>query len=378
MIAAMTKTLKDSSNSHGQELSTISSHLIESKIDVTRQILPGESRIYSSSRIISGVKSKQSSFKCESSRCSSPFTDAFFKSKDSPEIQHLIPSIKNEVSLMLWTRNRLKSLEDDVKTISALHKGKEFHELKITKDMLSRCQLIGQVDMKYILVDMDGIICAIDQHAADERIGLERLERLLNSIIDESEGRGSDSIKLSKMNKSIHYENLLKTIQLKEAHRLSLSPNQLSVVLDCKQVLCKWRFDFDVDLLNRSLTLKAVPGLCDKTATPKDFNQFIQALESRVSDAIYCKPAFVNRILASYACRYAIMFGDELDNDRCSEIVQELSECDLSFICAHGRPSAVPIVDLNMLQKEESSVQNLDQSLPLRFRISRINAYEEV
>merc|ERR1711981_233375 len=48
----------------------------------------------------------------------------------------------------------------------------------------------------------------------------------------------------------------------------------------------------------------------------------------------------------SRACRSAIMFNDSLSKRECEELVGKLAECRLPFMCAHGRPSMVPLIEL--------------------------------
>jgi DNA mismatch repair protein MLH3 len=43
------------------------------------------------------------------------------------------------------------------------------------------------------------------------------------------------------------------------------------------------------------------------------------------------------------------MFNDELSHDECRSLVNKLAGCVFPFMCAHGRPSMVPIVDLEMV-----------------------------
>jgi DNA mismatch repair protein MLH3 len=40
----------------------------------------------------------------------------------------------------------------------------------------------------------------------------------------------------------------------------------------------------------------------------------------------------------------AIMFEDRLDKDQCARLVDRLSHTTFPFMCAHGRPSMVPLV----------------------------------
>jgi DNA mismatch repair protein MLH3 len=51
----------------------------------------------------------------------------------------------------------------------------------------------------------------------------------------------------------------------------------------------------------------------------------------------------------SRACRSAIMFNDELRLDECQKLVQRLAGCVFPFVCAHGRPSLVPLADVESL-----------------------------
>lgn len=42
----------------------------------------------------------------------------------------------------------------------------------------------------------------------------------------------------------------------------------------------------------------------------------------------------------------AIMFGDRLTLDQCSRLIAQLGHTRYPFICAHGRPTAVPLLVL--------------------------------
>jgi len=45
------------------------------------------------------------------------------------------------------------------------------------------------------------------------------------------------------------------------------------------------------------------------------------------------------------------MFNDELSVDDCKALVRNLACCVFPFMCAHGRPSMVPLVDLGGLDE---------------------------
>ena len=52
-------------------------------------------------------------------------------------------------------------------------------------------------------------------------------------------------------------------------------------------------------------------------------------------------PPALHRLLASKACRGAIMFGDSLDHDECVALLGSLTRTELPLHCAHGRPTSV-------------------------------------
>ena len=53
---------------------------------------------------------------------------------------------------------------------------------------------------------------------------------------------------------------------------------------------------------------------------------------------------FLNAILRSKACRFAIKFNSPLESEEVKLLVQEtFTKCKRSFICAHGRPTIYPL-----------------------------------
>ena len=151
---------------------------------------------------------------------------------------------------------------------------------------------------------------------------------------------------------------LLRSVRLLPAQAISLSPSQLAVVQQNTDLLEQWRFSVELPShsnpshSNEPLLLKGVPGNGDKVAKKEDFLQYLQALEIRSSDAVLVAPAFIKRTIASNACRYSIMFGDKLSSEHMENLLSSLSECNLPFICAHGRPSVIPLLSLEGLDDE--------------------------
>lgn len=277
-----------------------------------------------------------------------------------------------------WTRTRIKSIESQIRSLASTSQHITEVGLNITKSMLSNAKFIAQIDQKFIIVRMDGIICAIDQHAADERIGLERLEKaLMKTITTKNNGKCNkmEVLHLSKK-RDISSDELIRYVPLQRPKFIELSNSHFQIASQHMNIIRNWYFNFTLGEKNK-IIINGVPGICDKIASPNDFLVLINDIETRSSDASLVKPAFVKRCLASYACRFAVMFGDTLSKDRCIEIISDLSKCDMSFICAHGRPSVVPLIDLAQIEMNNSQAtrnpkrpkdEQGTKALPLRFQ----------
>ncbi|GAA6022703.1 hypothetical protein JCM11491_003737 [Sporobolomyces phaffii] len=57
-------------------------------------------------------------------------------------------------------------------------------------------------------------------------------------------------------------------------------------------------------------------------------------------------PTGLVELITSKACRGAVMFNDRLREDQARELVRAVAETTFPFVCAHGRPSIVPLVHL--------------------------------
>ena len=109
-------------------------------------------------------------------------------------------------------------------------------------------------------------------------------------------------------------------------------------------LLQKWKFTFEESDDEKTILITGLPSVCDRLASVNDFLDFVKELGHFTGGEI--KPAFVKNVLASNACRYAVMFGDSLEHEQCLELIASLAQCTNCFICAHGRPSIIPLMDM--------------------------------
>ncbi|XP_019423949.1 PREDICTED: DNA mismatch repair protein MLH3 isoform X1 [Lupinus angustifolius] len=211
----------------------------------------------------------------------------------------------------------------------------------ISKKCLDDAKVLYQVDKKFIPVVAGSTLAIIDQHAADERIRLEELRQKV----------------LSGEAKAITYLDAEQELVLPEIGYQMLHSY-------CEQIkdwgwICNIHtqnsesFKRNLDILHRLpmvVTLVAVPCILGVNLNDIDLLEFLQQLAE--TEGSSTMPPSVIRVLNSKACRGAIMFGDSLLPSECSLIVEELKNTSLCFQCAHGRPTTVPIVNLEALHNQ--------------------------
>ncbi|TMW66235.1 hypothetical protein Poli38472_004000 [Pythium oligandrum] len=210
--------------------------------------------------------------------------------------------------------------------------------IKLDKSILSRLEVIKQVDRKFILAkvfnsdghddqsDEKGLILCIDQHAADERIRLEALEAsVFGSLGDE---RNVDVME--------HPEPLC----------LNVNAQEHDTLVQYEEEIRSWGFEFDING-HEQIWLSHTPKIDSRIAQPDDLREYLQLLSSLRGASVgnTLRPPVITRFLHSRACRSAIMFGDYLGRSQCQDLMDSLRQCQLPFQCAHGRPSVVPLVE---------------------------------
>lgn len=276
---------------------------------------------------------------------------------------------------------------------------------KFCKEELGSARVIGQVDGKFVACSLpsdsrdegEPVLVLIDQHAADERV---RVERFLMELCNGAIQGGAESTVL---------DALKGVVLTKDEATLSQQEEVL-------QELRRWGFHVGRVAIMESLTVNwvqvdvlAVPALLrDKVrlltspyvASTKGNVQLLQgdelqnllkgclakyrvegcprwshALVNELSEnewlrALKLCPRELVELVNSKACRGksavtgplvpsltacrsqsagAIMFNDKLELDQCERLVHQLSKTVFPFQCAHGRPSMVPLTILDVL-----------------------------
>ncbi|KZT35570.1 hypothetical protein SISSUDRAFT_157245 [Sistotremastrum suecicum HHB10207 ss-3] len=272
-----------------------------------------------------------------------------------------------------------KNSRHNMKTISALLQGRGTDiSRRITRSDLASAQVISQVDTKFIAClirsspdhgrHQDNLIL-IDQHAADERV---RVERFLDDLC-------TSYLRGQVQRRTLAPEKL---ILATECERRLLSRD------DIREAFSKWGFSFNLPPVASSggygldeesdtyvqVGVESVPDIIgDKLLLADELKDFVKNYVSKLEggdiqeyptqepidlDTLssegpvwlkalrFCPPELLD-LVNSKACRGAIMFNDPLELDQCERLVSQLSKTVYPFQCAHGRPTLVPLTAID-------------------------------
>ncbi|MBI2501145.1 MAG: DNA mismatch repair endonuclease MutL [Deltaproteobacteria bacterium] len=184
------------------------------------------------------------------------------------------------------------------------------------KPMLSsRVRVIGQVHSTYLVCEVPDKLVLIDQHAAHERIGFEKLKR-------QFEGGG------------IERQSLLipKTFEVKpsEAEILKLYVEDLE------------RFGFELEPFGRSsFVLRAVPALLSDRDCSGLIVDLIDSLQAEGKLEPLTERA--HHVLETIACHRQVRAGDQLSTQEIEALLNQMGSTDFSYSCPHGRPSVLEV-----------------------------------
>ncbi|XP_074146101.1 DNA mismatch repair protein Mlh3 isoform X2 [Sminthopsis crassicaudata] len=236
---------------------------------------------------------------------------------------------------------------------------------RFTKEMVHSMQVLQQVDNKFIACLMNtkqdengkgggNLLVLVDQHAAHERIRLEQL------ICDSYEKEQPKSFHRKKLLSSTIYPPMEVTVT-EEQRRLLQCYHKALEDLGLKLIF--------PDPPSSHILVGEVP-LCfvereanevrrgRPTVTKSILEEFIREqveLLQTTGGAQGTLPLTIQKLLASQACHGAIKFNDSLSLEESCRLIEALSWCQLPFQCAHGRPSMLPLADINHLEQEKQS-----------------------
>lgn len=271
---------------------------------------------------------------------------------------------------------------------------------KLSKTGLKQSHVLAQLDKKFILVKMQNsptvasgssierkprgeTLVLIDQHAADERLQVELL------LADLCKSPAAEHI-YTGYRSQLGHQSRVAFVMLEKPIRFVLSSEEKFQFVTHAAKFAAWGILFNVDTSSNIATARRQQSLLSVTTLPPSISERSkgdpQVLISFLRSAVWkytesehstqttipeekvtiaddvgesippssdpwvrqlstCPEGLIE-LVNSRACRSAIMFNDELSLQDCETLVRKLADCMFPFICAHGRPSMVPLVDL--------------------------------
>ncbi|TLS22574.1 uncharacterized protein PpBr36_06425 [Pyricularia pennisetigena] len=283
-------------------------------------------------------------------------------------------------------------------------------EGRFSKSSLQHCEVVSQVDQKFILAKLpifrhaacpDGqtafthkekvkgalpglALVIIDQHAADERCRVEALMASYFELVDDSSGNATPSPVTEMLSTpvvvdltcqecdllerfiphfrrwGIWYEMIPVTqpaMAITEAGRKGADdgpnrPKRVCIKRLPPSILerCCSEPNLLVELLRKEVWRleedETISRAALSTAGKASLLDGSDEAENRWVAWFHGCPPGILELINSRACRSAIMFGDPLLTEDCRHLLDRLAKCVFPFQCAHGRPSMVPLLEL--------------------------------
>ncbi|HEV2660711.1 MAG TPA: hypothetical protein VGU68_08900, partial [Ktedonobacteraceae bacterium] len=178
---------------------------------------------------------------------------------------------------------------------------------------LPHLRVIGQLGQSYIVTEGEQGMYLIDQHAAHERILLERMVATLKARTP-----------LSQL--------LLTPIELE------LAPSELEAIEEYIAQLETIGFKLE-SAENQRLLVHAVPSVLVKQMNAHSLHELL--LEVTTPESLGHTETWEERALANVACKAAIKANYFLTVSEMREMIEQLEQTRAPYSCCHGRPTMV-------------------------------------
>lgn len=174
----------------------------------------------------------------------------------------------------------------------------------------------AQLHSTYIISQTADSIIIVDQHAAHERLGYEKIKQMIS-------------------NNGLIKQRLLmpEIVELPDVKRADLLYNK-------KDDLSKLGLSLE-KFGERSIIVSETPSLLGNT----DINQLTQDLADNLSDLgeNISLIQLIEHVIETYACHYAIRAGRKLSSEEMNELLRQMEKTPFSGQCNHGRPTYIEL-----------------------------------
>lgn len=169
--------------------------------------------------------------------------------------------------------------------------------------------ILGQILNTFIVCEIEDGMMLIDQHAAEERINLEKNREYFSNYIK--------------------IQNL---ISPKELININLETKDF---ISKNQILFK-DLGFIIQEDTEKLYLVTIPEFLERYFTIDFFYEILKSLEENPKEKL---EKIKDKILKLKSCKESIKANDPLSISQMINLIKQLEECKDKTICAHGRPT---------------------------------------
>ncbi len=183
-------------------------------------------------------------------------------------------------------------------------------------------RIVGQLFATYWLIEMDGQLFMIDQHAAHEKILFEQTMKRIR-------------------------EKEMLTQQIAPPYIASLSLREEEVLQAQAEVLRRLGFEFE-HFGGRDYKVTGVPAdLCGLTGG----ELFLQLLDELVAEKLHGSPEVLVEKVASMSCKAAVKGNMVLSEQEAKAMIDLLLTLDNPYHCPHGRPTTISMTKQEIEKK---------------------------
>ncbi|MXV63052.1 DNA mismatch repair endonuclease MutL [Natronorubrum sp. JWXQ-INN-674] len=182
-------------------------------------------------------------------------------------------------------------------------------------DSLPSLRVLGQLDDTYLVCETDDGLALIDQHAADERVNYERLQRAFAA--DPAAQALASPVEL---------ELTAVEAEAFESYREALS-----------------RLGFYADRIDdRTVAVTTVPAVFEETLEPERVRDVLASfLDGDRESGAETVDALADEFLGDLACYPSITGNTSLTEGSVVDLLAALDDCENPYACPHGRPVIV-------------------------------------
>ena len=183
-------------------------------------------------------------------------------------------------------------------------------------------RIVGQLFATYWLIEMEGQLFMIDQHAAHEKILFEQTMKRIR-------------------------EKEMLTQQIAPPYIASLSLREEEVLQAQAEVLRRLGFEFE-HFGGRDYKVTGVPAdLCGLTGG----ELFMQLLDELVAEKLHGSPEVLVEKVASMSCKAAVKGNMVLSEQEAKAMIDLLLTLDNPYHCPHGRPTTISMTKQEIEKK---------------------------